>query len=735
MRRLMWFTIGFGLACGVGIWCAPGLLAPVLGAASLLGCVFCFLFWKKVSILRQAAVLLLGVSLGFAWFTLFDGIWLKPAREADNTVRDISLLVTEDPEKTDYGCRIPGTIQLEGRTYKVLLYLSDPREEFSPGQVLNLTVRLRLTTDGGSREPTFHRTNGIFLLAYATGNPSVSQGDLGWRAIPLALRRWVRQAVRDSFPEDTQGFVMALLTGDTSGLTYGQRISLSLAGVSHVAAVSGMHMSILFGIILVLTLKKQWASALLGVPLLYLFAAMAGFSPSAVRAATMLSLTVIAGVLKKDYDSYTALSFSVLVLLIQNPIAAASVGLLMSAGSVVGILLFTKPLLAWLKTKGKGKAWKAISFQLAVTAGASVFTVPMTACVFGTVSLIAPISNLLILWAVTILFSGALGVSLLWLIWKPLAMGLGWVLGWLVRYVLGIVKLLARFPLAAIYPESSPYYLGFLLFFLLLLGIFLLGKCQGKRYFAFFLVCSLLLCISLSWMEGSRDHFRVTVLDVGQGQCILLQAEGRTFVVDCGSTQGENAGETAAQALQAMGIFSVDGLILTHFDSDHVSGARHLLSRVPVETIFLPRAGSEEWLDCGTPLYPVDEDLIIKAGEMNLQIFAPLSRTTSNESGLSVLFTWEKYDTLITGDMNESMERRLLDLKDLPDIELLVAGHHGSKYSTSAFLLERLHPEIIAVSVGNNTAGHPSAEMLLRAEAAGALVYRTDLVGTITCRG
>lgn len=168
----------------------------------------------------------------------------------------------------------------------------------------------------------------------------------------------------------------------------------------------------------------------------------------------------------------------------------------------------------------------------------------------------------------------------------------------------------------------------------------------------------------------------------------------------------------------------MDGLILTHFDEDHVSGARQLLERLSVERVYMPNAPEDETCTdlaeaAGEGAYFVEEDLHLTMGEAELWIFAPLSRTTSNESGLSVLFTAGECDTLITGDMNQNLERRLLATHALPDIELLVAGHHGAKSSTGTDLLEELRPEVVAVSVGVNSYGHPAPEMLERAAQAG----------------
>ena len=104
----------------------------------------------------------------------------------------------------------------------------------------------------------------------------------------------------------------------------------------------------------------------------------------------------------------------------------------------------------------------------------------------------------------------------------------------------------------------------------------------------------------------------------------------------------------------------------------------------------------------------------------------------TNEEGLSVLCTAGEFDALITGAMDQVIEGRLIKYGDLPDIEVLVAGHHGSKYSTSEKLLLAVRPELAVISVGYNTYGHPAPETLERLAAAGCEIYRTDWSGTVT---
>lgn len=212
-------------------------------------------------------------------------------------------------------------------------------------------------------------------------------------------------------------------------------------------------------------------------------------------------------------------------------------------------------------------------------------------------------------------------------------------------------------------------------------------------------------------------------------------------MIDCGG-QEDASGETAARFLLARGVTQVDRLILTHFDADHCNGVRQLLRRVRVKTLYVPDVSPESNLrtkilfaaaQAGAEIRFVTNDLTLPDG---MRIFAPTGSAEESNTGLCVLAAGEKYDILVTGDLSEQAEYRLLSTHDLPHAAVLVAGHHGAATSTSEALLRAIRPEAVLISVGaDNRFGHPADETLRRIEKAGAAVFRTDLSGTITIRG
>ena len=231
----------------------------------------------------------------------------------------------------------------------------------------------------------------------------------------------------------------------------------------------------------------------------------------------------------------------------------------------------------------------------------------------------------------------------------------------------------------------------------------------------------------------------MTVLDVGQGQCILLQWEGKTFMVDCGGSDGAEVADLAAEYLFARGIFRLDGLVLPHFDSDHSAGAENLLSRIKTDLLLIPDCADET--DAQEKLIPlvsnivrVKEDMLLTYKSGQLCVFGPVVPDSGNESSLALLFRRKTCDILITGDRSGFGERILLKTANIPEVDILVAGHHGSRDANCTQLLEAVKPEIAVISVGENRFGHPAPETLHRFAAIGSTVYRTDLHGNILIR-
>jgi len=747
VRKLMWFTIGFVASCAL----AMGLLFQtwlliVAVVALFAGIGLCFVRNKPCNV---AAAILVGLFAGMVWMFVYNHNYLQPARLYDGKSVRTTIEISDYSFDTKYGIAADGRMLLENKTYHVRAYLDDITS-LSPGDTLNGEFKLRFTAKGGEQEATYHPGKGILLLVYENNDVSVERtSSVPGRYFAAKLRKNILRLMDQMFPEDTLGFARALLLGDSSKLSYETDTAFKVSGIRHIIAVSGLHVSILFALVYSLCTKHRVITAVVGLPVLLLFAAVAGFTPSVSRACIMQALMILALLLNKEYDPPTSLAFAVLVILCFNPWAITSVSLQLSTGCVAGIFLFSGKIREYflrLLRCPKGMSYRArftrwFAGSVSITLSALVMTTPLCAWYFGMVSVVGVIANLAVLWVVSFIFYGIMFACIFGALWLPLGTLVATLISWLMRYVMFIADILSRIPMAAVYTCSS-YILIWLVASYILLSVFFLMKKKRPVLFASCVLGCLCIALALAWIEPRMDTYRVTVLDVGQGQSVLLQAGDRHYLVDCGGDKGQMAADTAAEHLLSQGITKLDGVIVTHYDTDHADGIPHLLTRVDADKLYLPEIRDEGTAkEILTERYSdkicwIREDTVLSGNWGKLSLYVGSKRTDDNESGLCILFQPESCDILITGDRNNVGERELLTKTELPQLELLIVGHHGAKSSTGFELLSATQPKTAVISVGaDNAYGHPSKEVLDRLELFGCQILRTDQSGTIIYKG
>ncbi len=749
MRKLAVFSAGFAGALLLTAYILPegwrfwaALVAVLLAGLSAL------LFKEKLRL--RALLILAGFALGLVYHGGYDLLFCRRLESLAGETREIEVTALDYAVPTDLGCRVDA--RLDGG--KISLYLHE-EVDIKPGDQLRLTAELASADRVGGEEIDYYKSVGIRLLAYQDGELTLSRPEKpGFRFWFVMTRRALSDKLEEIAPADSAPFMRALILGDRAALDGDEALysDLDRSGIRHVIAISGMHLSFLVAMVRLLCGRRR-RTAFVCVPVILAFMALVGFPVSVVRAGIMQIMLLIAPLLRRENDPITALSAAGLVLLLLNPWSVCSASFQLSFAAVAGILLLTGPLYKklWAALPKKGVLAHKLSRAclrflisgLSSTAGAMVFTAPLMALHFGSVSVIAPLTNILCLWAVSLAFMLGLAACLLALIWAPLGAALAWLCAWPVRYVLFVSGLLADLPFAALYTVSR-YTLFFLCFVYVLLLILLFFRKQVKRPFVP-LCCGLLgLCLTIlfSTLDGRGADMLFTVLDVGQGQSIVLRSGGMNAVIDCGGDQ-DNPGNLAADYLAGFGEDRVDVLILTHWHDDHVNGVEQLLHRTDVQYLIVPEGTDDEDenmerilnLASGeAEICFVDRIMNVEMGEVDITIYPPIATNSENEACLTVLSACGAYETLVTGDMPARLERRLLERHSLPDIELLVAGHHGSKSSCGKEILAATKPETVFISVGYNSYGHPAEETLDRIARAGAQVYRTDQNGNCTVR-
>lgn len=750
MRKLVAVAAGYTAALVLAHYLLPLEWLIYAAGISLVPGTACLLL-RRHRAGAYAAIILLSACAGFGWTRAHSEFFVAPAGALAGetmTVRAIALDYTRVYD-SGYAANELLLIQdgLPRTRVRVYDYAVEP-VELAPGDMVEAEMKFISALERYGEETDYYSSRGVYLLANMLDYREITGRWKGsFVLFPRVMAKAIREQAIQRFPDDVAPLAQALITGEKSELSLDVRTSsdIKTAGLSHVIVVSGMHLAFLMGVLRLITGRRR-AAAATGVPFILVFMAMAGMTPSVVRAGIMQILLLLAPLLRRENDPATSLSAAALVLLLANPQAIGSLSLQLSFSAMAGIMLVSPRVYGWLLRSDRAKKSRAIRYLAGIaasTTGALVFTTPLTALYFGYVPLYSLLTNLLCMWVLSMCFAAGYIACIPGLIAAPVGTALAWVVAWPLRYVMAVVRIVARLPYAALYTRGN-YAAWWIVFVYAVFALTWLTK--GKRPFRPVLpLCACVVTLSAVTLLQTPSRgmgLTVTALDVGQGQCIAVEQQGSVMLIDCGglNTVG-NAGDTACAYLGANGRSKVDLLVLTHLHADHANGVETLLSRMDVKRIAMPKdaddAGYTEGIvslcgELGTEILYITRDTSVRTGGLEATLYAPVGSAGANERGLIVLGKYGEFEFLVTGDADTSTERILTRLYGLPDIELLVAGHHGSKYSTGVELLDECRPDTVFISVGYNNYGHPDAGVLERLAQYGCEVYRTDINGNIS---
>ncbi|MDL2274104.1 ComEC/Rec2 family competence protein [Oscillospiraceae bacterium OttesenSCG-928-G22] len=730
------------------------LLSDVwLIAAGVFLALFLLSFLSKKGASFPIRVLSLGMCAGMLWCAVYGGFIVPPVEKYDGMEAAVSAEILEYGRQGEFNYQIAASVRLSDRvvggTARANLVLAEDYG-LKPGDVIRVSVSLHLPQDTRDFDfYTYYRAKGILLSAKQIGPLDVvSQPErVPLRHLPVAISHRLSAAVDAMFAGNAEYAVLlkGMLFGDKEGITDEMRSRFSVTGISHILSVSGMHVAFLTGAVFLVFGKKRWAMAA-AIPMILVFALVTGASPPMVRASIVQILFLLSSLLQRESDAYTSISAALMALLLWNPFSAADIGLQMSFLATFGILVFGKPVsMAILKRLPKKTPKKLASFlagNLSNTLSVLALTIPLTGVYFQTVSLVAPLVNLLVLPVVSVIFYVGNAAALLSLLLFPLGKLLSYLLLPLLAYIGAITRFFYRLRFSAI-SLSNMVLVVWVVF--LYLAVILWIRCGKTVRQGILTAVSVLLVLAASVLASvvrqTDGTLNIVTLDVGQGQSVVLLSENEAAMVDCGGNRYPGAGVLASDYLYSVGVTSLDYLLLTHYDADHVNGLSALLGRVKIDRAVIPdieddhREEVESTLrDAGAEILPVSQNALLALGACDLTVFRPVSTKGSNEQGICYLLTYGEFDALFTGDINSNSEKLLLEREELPDIEFYVAGHHGSKHSTSEELLMATTPELAVVSVGKNNYGHPTEEALTRLSNMGVQIFRTDLHGQIRTR-
>ena len=595
-----------------------------------------------------------------------------------------------------------------------------PNSSIRSGAVLEMTVRLRhpnvSANPHGFEYGDFLFARDIQLLGYVRGASVsvVSPGD-SWR-------ERLREDVMGAAPSPQNGLLAAFVVGDRSGIPEESYEVLRRAGIAHLVSVSGAHIALAAGFAALLT-SMLWrrsrrltavapagkAAMLAAIPFALAYALLAGFEVPVRRSFLMLVLAAAVVLSGRTAAAAPALAAAALVIVFADPWAVSAPGFWLSFALMAVVVTA-------LVNQAPNPLWRFARMQTLV----SLFAIPLTLLFFNEASLISPAANFIAIPVV--------GFAVL-----PMALGdvilpgdfLWRLAGWILEKLWGVMERLSDWRFAAWSPASAPWWV----FAAAIFGAGWMAVPGGLpfKWAGLPPVVALLL-----WNPPAPENLRVVFLNAGQGAAAVVRADGRTLLYDAGPSF---AGELViAPYLRGEGVRTIDAMVVSHDDADHRGGAADVLRMFSPRDVYASfpmdaKGGRFSFCEAGEGwrwggarfvfLHPGAEDY---------------GRGFSDNEMSCVLKIESPWGSvLLAGDVPGETEAVLIE-RDEEGLaaDVLLAAHHGSRFSTTGEFLAAVSPRAAVFSAGaGNRFGHPHPDALGRAEAAGAEVLRTDLDGAV----
>lgn len=659
--------------------------------------------------------------------------------------------------------------------------------EYRVGQVIEARCNMRWMDEasnaGGFDEQAYYHSLGIDTLLYCDQRPIVTKQKKKCqiRNGLSALREKMRGVYTEHLNEKDAGILASMVLGDKSLMEDELKQLYSSAGISHILAVSGLHVSII-GMTLFQLLRKRGLKylpcCLVSGIVLLLFCVMSGLSVSALRAGIMFLIFLGAQLLGRKYNSLRALAVAAVITLLANPSFMYNAGFLLSYFAVFGAVAVAPVLTAikraeekaLSKNKGKIHSWiRGNLNSMILSSSIMLTTLPLNAYFFYEIPMYGILANLVVIPLAGILMGfgllgGLLGaIPFAWIVFIPCHL--------ILRLYEAICQGLQWLPLDVWITGRPPVWLMMLYYSIL---VFLVWAFYYKDEMRRYMIKKILvLVISVSMMaimfvQPPARQMQISFLDVGQGDGIYINGgDGKQYFVDGGSTSETELGRyTILPFLKYHRVRQIDVWFVSHADTDHISGLLEVLEKgYAIETILISELAPEDdnllalkaaAKEAGTQVITVANGTFLAGEGYRIICYTPetLDMENRNQASLVNLLEYEKqkkhvgllfrrnteqskevFRVLLTGDIGAEQETWLLEQEGIGEVDVLKAAHHGSKYSNSQAFLQALRPELTIISCSkNNLYGHPHEETLERIKNVGSDILLTMEAGEITLK-
>ena len=660
---------------------------------------------------------------------------------------------------------------------RVLVYADKDREVVQVGdgiEVRGVLQKPERASNPGQFDPrSYYYGKGISYLMRPDQMEVVSKGH-SYRRLLQKLRVFWSKRYSLFLDEKDAGVVKAVLVGDKSEMDEETEQLYVQAGIVHILAISGLHISII-GMGIFSLLKKTGAglkgSACLSAFIVLSYGLLTGFGASTERAVIMFIVRMGAVYLGRSYDFLSSISLAALILFVTQPLTLMQSGVWFSFAAVLSIGVLWPAIercIPWqfakednykrqhlrksmgIRMSRREMIEKAIRY-IGPSAAVTIGTIPLTAGSYGTIPLISFFLNLVVLPLMDIfvpmtLLSGALSL------FSNTAAAFG---GGSIHFILQMNRMLCekmlRFPLA-VWRTGVPPVSWIFIYYGILIGFVLMSLPEHKWWIRFtrreiaekgrLLLIVMCLFIFIPYRKFSP---MIAFIDVGQGDGIFLRTtNGTTWLVDGGSSNVNEVGKyRILPFLNYYGEEDVDYACITHSDADHISGIRELLLAKKIRHLVMTEISktdesSRELValatENGADVIYVSQGSCWESGDWNFECLYPGKEVkTDNINDQSMVLQIKAGETafLLTGDLTGEVENEV-DPGKLKGTDVLKVAHHGSKYSSSEVFLKNADAKLAVISCGKgNRYGHPAPETLERLSAAHMQIVITMDAGAV----
>lgn len=697
-----------------------------------------------------AVCIYIAILIGMRWISEKD----VPDLEAQNGVTVLCQLeeIRGMGEKKNF---VVSSVTADGKKIcdKMRVFPDDSLEQdpaLEIGNILELTGDLQPPEPAGNPgqfdEVSYYESQGISGKFYCR---KLSVKDHKSYFIPQTLYQ-IRQSlcsqIESVLPMQTAGVLWAMLLAEKSGLDDTVKELYTKGGIGHILAISGLHIS-LIGAGLFFFLRKyimpMRAAAVSVIFLLLLYGELTGFSVSTARAVIMMILMLTARILGERYDTFNALACAALIELFSHPQSLFQASFLLSYGTILGIFFFIR---SWNE---QSFTERKVSRLLFSNLGMMLLTLPIVFYFYYEFNLFTFVANTVVLPCMSLVMALGISGSLISYLTAFLANYLLGAAHYLLLYFQWVCEWIQKIP-GAMYVTGQPSMARIILYYTGLILFLILSKVKkAGKYRSILILFSVLI---LLWPFPQNTELTITSLDVGQGDCTVIQYEDHTFMIDGGSTSVSQVGKNRiSRWLKYKGITKIDAIFITHCDEDHISGILEFLEAedhmgIRIGKVVLPSIENtdEHYSQLEKKIKQSKISLMkMKKGDkirlepgFALTCIHPYSGyewEDANDYSLVLQLSCNDFRGVFMGDLGEKGEKEILS--GLAAVTFLKTGHHGSKNSSSEEFLDRIKPKIASISAGrNNRYHHPHEETLKRLEKYGTIIKRTDESGAITVK-